>query len=239
MRYRNFIAAVLLGSCALSAQAQLVVTDPTGLAEAIKQVKAWEQQYAQMQMQIDSMTGNRGMANLLPTATRVMPADWTQSMTQLSALAQQIRSAQAIRTPSQAASLSPGLQSFLSQSQDISAANQAMAQAAYNDAAVREQRLHTLTDAMATTNDPKASYDLANAIAIEHAALVKDRNQLAAAGNGAAAAYSAGSRSAGCASARQGAKLMVAATESTPATERGDRRVGQQDRTHDLGSIGP
>jgi type IV secretion system protein VirB5 len=187
MKYRNFIAAILLGSRALTAHAQLVVTDPMALAEAVKQVRSWEQQYSQMRMQIDSMTGNRGMASLLPASTRVMPPDWTQSMTQLSALAQEIRSAQAVLTPGQAASLSPTLQSFLSQSQNISAANQAMAQSAYNDAVVREQRLRTLTGALATTNDPKAAYDLANAIAIEHVALVKDQNQLAAAGNGAAA----------------------------------------------------
>jgi len=187
MKLRNFIAAAMLGGGALTAQAQLVVTDPKALAEAVKQVRAWEQQYAQMRMQIESMTGNRGMAGLLPAAMRVLPPDWTQSMTQLSALAQEIRSAQAILTPRQAASLSPSLQSFLSQAQNISAANQAMAQAAYNDAAVREQRLRTLTGALATTNDPKAAYDLANAIAIEHAALVKDQNQLAAAGNGAVA----------------------------------------------------
>jgi len=187
MKYRNLIVAVVLGCSALSAHAQLVVTDPKALAEAVKQVRAWEQQYAQMRAQIDSMTGNRGMASLLPAASRIMPADWTQSMTQLSALAQEIRSAQAVLTPGQAASLSPALQSFLSQSQNLSAANQAMAQTAYNDATAREQRLRTLTGALATTNDPKAAYDLANAIAIEHAALVKDQNQLTAAGNGAAA----------------------------------------------------
>jgi type IV secretion system protein VirB5 len=187
MRLRNFIASAVLGGSALTAQAQLVVTDPKALAEAVKQVKAWEQQYAQMRMQIESMTGNRGMASLLPAAMRVLPPDWTQSMTQLSSLAQEIRSAQAILTPRQAASLSPALQSFLSQAQNISAASQAMAQAAYNDATAREQRLRTLTGALATTKDPKAAYDLANAIAIEHAALVKDQNQLAAAGNGAVA----------------------------------------------------
>jgi type IV secretion system protein VirB5 len=187
MKLRNFIVAAVLGSGALTAHAQLLVTDPKALAEAVKQVRAWEQQYAQMRMQIESMTGNRGMAGLLPAAMRVLPPDWAQSMTQLSTLAQEIRSAQAILTPSQAASLSPSLQSFLSQAQNISAANQAMAQAAYNDATVREQRLRTLTGALATTNDPKAAYDLANAIAIEHAALVKDQNQLAAAGNGAVA----------------------------------------------------
>jgi type IV secretion system protein VirB5 len=187
MKLRNLIITAVLGGTMLTAHAQLVVTDPKALAEAVKQVRAWEQQYAQMRIQIDSMTGNRGMASLLPAALRVLPADWAQSMTQLSALAQEIRAEQAILTPGQAASLSPKMQSFLSQAQNISAANQAMAQAAYNDATVREQRLRTLTGALATTNDPKAAYDLANAIAIEHAALVKDHNQLAAAGNGAAA----------------------------------------------------
>lgn len=187
MKYRSLLLVILAGSATLPAHAQLAVIDPAAIAEAAKQVKAWEQQYVQMRTQIDSMTGNRGMATLLPAAARVMPPDWTQSMTQLSALAQQIRSAQAILTPRQAASLSPALQSFLAQSQNLSAATQAMAQEAYNDASVRETRLRTLTAALAATNDPKAAYDLANAIAIEHAALVKDQNQLTAAANGAAA----------------------------------------------------
>lgn len=186
MKFRNFLVAIAVAA-ALPAYAQLTVIDPAAIAEAAKQVRAWELQYVQMRTQIDAMTGNRGMAGLLPGAARVMPPDWTQSMTQLSALAQEIRSAQAVLTPGQAARLSPALQSFLAQSQNLSAATQAMAQAAYNDAAVREQRLRTLTGALATTNDPKAAYDLANAIAIEHAALVKDQNQLTAAANGAAA----------------------------------------------------
>ncbi|MCS0585426.1 type IV secretion system protein [Massilia pinisoli] len=187
MKYRNVILAALMGSGMLSAHAQLVVTDPKALVQAVKQVRAWEQQYLQMRFQIESMTGSRGMANLLQPSARVLPPDWAQSMTQLSALAQEIRATQAILTPAQAASLPPALRLFLSQSQNLSAASQAMAQAAYNDAAVREQRLRTLTGALATTNDPKAAYDLANAIAIEHASLVKDQNQLTAAANGAAA----------------------------------------------------
>ncbi|WP_296948413.1 type IV secretion system protein [uncultured Massilia sp.] len=187
MKSRNLFIAIALAAGTLPAHAQLAVIDPAAIAEAAKQVRAWELQYGQMRTQIESMTGSRGMAGLLPAAVRVLPPDWTQSMTQLSALAQEIRSAQAILTPGQAASLSPALQSFLAQSQNLSAATQAMAQAAYNDASAREQRLRTLTAALATTNDPKAAYDLANAIAIEHAALVKDQNQLTAAANGAAA----------------------------------------------------
>lgn len=169
------------------ARAQLVVTDPQALFEAIKQVKAWDQQYRQMSDQIKSMTGDRGMSRLLPQTIAVLPPDWNASMTTLSSLAQEIRRTQAVLTPAQAANLDPAMQGYLAKAQDLSAASQAMAQNAYNDAAARQSRLQKLTDTLATTNDPKAAYDLANAIAIEHAALQKDQNQLAAAANGTAA----------------------------------------------------
>jgi type IV secretion system protein VirB5 len=90
-------------------------------------------------------------------------------------------------TPQQAAYMSQQLQEFLAQAQNLSAANQAMAQTAFNDAAARQSRLQTLTATLAKTDDPKAAYDLANRIAIEHAALLKDQNQLEAAATAAAA----------------------------------------------------
>jgi type IV secretion system protein VirB5 len=62
-----------------------------------------------------------------------------------------------------------------------------MAQTAFNDATARQARLQILVDTLARTEEPKAAYDLANRIAIEHAELVKDQNQLEAAANGAAA----------------------------------------------------
>jgi type IV secretion system protein VirB5 len=137
--------------------------------------------------QIKSMTGDRGMSRLLPTTIPSLPTDWARSMSELSVLAQQIRRAQAVLRPEQAAQFAPELQRFLAQAQDVSAANQAMAQTAFNDATVRQARLQILTDTLARTDDPKAAYDLANRIAIEHAELVKDQNQLEAAANGAAA----------------------------------------------------
>jgi len=194
MKLRTFIGAVLLTSVSIQSNAQMHVVDPAVLGEAVKQVKAWSDQYRQMATQIESMnyqiksmTGDRGMSRLLPAAAGVLPADWAQSMNNLSAIAQQIRQAQAVLRPDQAAHLSPDLQRFLAQAQNVSAANQAMSQSAFNDAAMRQSRLKVLTDTLARTGDPKAAYDLANRIAIEHAELVKDQNQLEAAANGAAA----------------------------------------------------
>ncbi|WP_440963966.1 type IV secretion system protein [Massilia sp. GER05] len=194
MKLRNLIGTAVLACASAQACAQLAVIDPAVLGEAIKQVKAWSDQYRQMATQIESvnfqiksMTGDRGMSRLLPAAVPALPPDWARSMSQLSVLAQQIRSAQAVLRPDQAAQLAPELQRFVAQAQDVSAVNQAMAQTAFNDAAMRQARLQILTDTLARTEDPKAAYDLANRIAIEHVELVKDQNQLEAAANGAAA----------------------------------------------------
>ncbi len=90
-------------------------------------------------------------------------------------------------TPGQTMALTPQLQALLSQAQTLSAANQAMSQAAFNDAALRQARLQVLIAKLGTTNDPKSDAELANAIGIEHAGLVKDQNQLIAAANSQAA----------------------------------------------------
>lgn len=184
---RTVLMLASLGIAELTANAQMVVQDPAVLAQSLKQVQAWKQQYDQMQAQITYMTGDRGMSHLLPTVAPALPPDWTQSMGKLSALAQQIRQSQAILTPAQSERLSPDLQNFLAQAQNLSAANQALAQAAYNDAAVRQARLQVLTTALASTQDPKAAYDLANRISIEHAELVNDQKQLESAAYSAAA----------------------------------------------------
>lgn len=187
--------AALLCASAFGAQAQgMPVIDVSNIAQAIKQVAAWKQQYQQMTQQIAAMTGTRGMATLLPKVMPALPPDWGDAMTSLSPLAQELRKAQSVLTPAQLASLPPELRTLVSQTADLSAANQAMAQKAYNDAAARQARLATMTGALGGANDPKAAYDLTNAIAIEHAGLLQDHNQLVAAANGAAAQLQAQQR---------------------------------------------
>jgi type IV secretion system protein VirB5 len=194
MKIRYAVFAVALAACSYQVGAQSLVLDKANLAQAAKQVRAWADQYRQMRIQIDAlnyqikaMTGDRGMSTLLPVVAPAMPADWARSMTQLSTLAQEIRQTQAVLQPHQTSQLQADLQRFLAQAQNMSAANQAMAQTAFNDAALRQSRLQTMTSALAGTTDPKAAFDLANRIAIEHTELVKNQNQLEAAANGAAA----------------------------------------------------
>lgn len=194
MKIRALALVSILAGTSLQAHAQWAVIDAANLAQATQQVTAWAEQYKQMVAQIDgmnaqykAMTGNRGMAALLPERAPALPGNWANSMRNLSSLAQEIRQSQAVLTPEQTAHMSQQLQQFLAQAQDLSAANQAMAQTAFNDAAARQSRLQTLTATLATTEDPKAAYDLGNRIAIEHAALLKDQNQLEAAAGAATA----------------------------------------------------
>lgn len=198
MKLKSFLVA-LFGATSIGVQAEAVaqgmpVIDVANVTQAIKQVAAWEQQAVQMRQQITALTGPRGMATLLPALAPVLPADWHQAMTDLSPLAQQLRAAQAVLTPSQLAALPAPMRDFVTQAGKLSAANQALAQSAYNDAAMRQARLTTMTGALASSQDPKAAYDLANAIAIEHAGLLHDQNQLLAASNGAAAQMQAQQR---------------------------------------------
>jgi type IV secretion system protein VirB5 len=185
MNLRHMAAsAAFMGTLfSTAASAQLLTLDVANLTQAIQQVTAWAQQAKQMQNQITSMTGNRGMSTLLPASVPVMPSNWNSAMTTLTPSGQQIKSAQTVLTPQQTAALTPQMQSYLTQVQILSAANQSMSQAAYNDATARQARLQTLTAKLGTTNDPKSDAELANAIGIEHAGLVKDQNQLIAAAN--------------------------------------------------------
>lgn len=193
---RSLAALLCAGAFATpGAHAQgMPVIDVSNVAQAIKQVAAWKQQYQQMASQYAALTGPRGMATLLPKVIPALPPDWSAAMTSLSPLAAELRRAQSVLTPAQLAALPPDLRSFVSQAADLSAANQAMAQQAYNDAAARQARLATMTAALGGANDPKAAADLTNAIAIEHAGLLQDHNQLVAAANGAAAQMQAQQR---------------------------------------------
>lgn len=187
MKLKNFMLAAVIGTASMGAHAQMAVIDVKGISEAVKQVNAWKQQYAQMTQQIASMTGDRGMANLLSASKTVLPADWQRAMQDISPLAAQIKTAQAVLSPAQLAAMPPQLRALVDQAATQSAVNQATAQVAYNDANVRQARLQRLTTSLATAIDPKAAYDLGNAIAIERGYLEADHNQLQAAANGAAA----------------------------------------------------
>jgi type IV secretion system protein VirB5 len=172
------------------------VIDGANLLQAIKQVEAWSQQYAQMQAQIRqlqaqqaSMTGDRGMGGLLANQNRTyLPPDWNQAMntlatpstgySMLASTVQQIQQAQSVLTPQEASRLSPQMQQYLTQARRLSASQQAMGQVAYTNAAHRFSLLQRLTDALNGQTDPKAVLDLQARIAAEQVQLQNDQTQL-------------------------------------------------------------
>lgn len=172
------------------------VLDIANLGQAIQQVAAWQQQYAQMQSQISqlqrsysSMTGDRGMANLLPGNRSYLPADWNSAMTTLNqgggttygtlaSAARQIKNAQSVLTQQQTSTMTPQMQQYVENARNLSASQQAMGQAAYNTAAQRVNTLQTLTSSLNGQTDPKAVMDLQARIQSEQAGLANDQAQL-------------------------------------------------------------
>ena len=180
----------------LAFAAGIPVIDASNLGQAILQVAAWQQQYAQMQAQIsqllrshNAMTGDRGMATLLPGNRSYLPANWNSAMTTLNqgggtsygALAnatQQIKNAQTVLTTQQKTTMSPQMQQYVENARNLSASQQAIGQAAYNTAAQRVNTLQTLTSALNGQTDPKAVMDLQARIQSEQAGLANDQAQL-------------------------------------------------------------
>ena len=196
---RSVAPVVLLISAAMGAapaHAAMAVIDTANLAQAIQQVSAWQQQYAQMQNQIlqmqrsfSAMTGDRGMANLMPGSRSYLPADWNSAMTTLNqaggttygalaSVAQQIKNAQSVLTQQQTATMTPQMQQYVINARNLSASQQAMGQAAYNTAAQRVSILQTLTNSLNGLVDPKAVMDLQARIQSEQTGLANDQAQL-------------------------------------------------------------
>lgn len=167
----------------------LPVLDIANLGQAMQQVAAWQQQYTQMQSQIKSMTGDRGMANLLPGSRTYLPADWNSAMTTLNQgggtsygalaqAAQQIKNAQSVLSQQQTSTMTPQMQQYVEKIRNLSASQQAMGQAAYSTAAQRVNTLQTLTNSLNGQTDPKAVMDLQARIQSEQAGLANDQAQL-------------------------------------------------------------
>jgi len=180
-----------VGGFASFASAQgIPVIDIQSIAQAVQQVAAWKQQYQQMDQQISQMSGNRGMGGLLSNENRsYLPPDWNSAMSalnnggggsygQLASNAQQILKSQSVLQGSDISNLSPDMQQYLSTVRNMSASQQALGQAAYQNAAQRVSLLQTLTNQINSSTDPKAIMDLHARIASEQNTLSNDQAQL-------------------------------------------------------------
>ncbi|QUG93471.1 MULTISPECIES: type IV secretion system protein [Pseudomonas] len=153
------------------------------LSEIQNNLEVSKQQYG-------SLTGNRGMGGLMSDSPRNgLPDNWDESMAllnsnsgptygDLAASANQIRESQSVLSSSEAASLSPQMQSYLSNMRNMSANQQALGQAAYNNSATRVQTLQRLSSSINSSTDPKAIMDLQAVAQSEQAKLQNDQAQL-------------------------------------------------------------
>jgi type IV secretion system protein VirB5 len=178
------------------ASAQFAVIDVASIAQLVQQIQQLEQQVqtarsqlSQAQAEYASMTGGRGMEQLLGGTTRnYLPADWSQLSYVLSgssgsypALAGNYRSlltANAVLTPVQVAQLSPLQQVQLNAARQSPALLQATSRAALANSSDRFTSLQQLISAIGGAADQKAALDLNARITAEQAMLQNEQTKL-------------------------------------------------------------
>lgn len=192
--YRQLIVLAVLTSLLVSpAVAQIPVTDATAIERAwaghVEQITKWadqlnamKQQYDQLQRQYDSITGSRGMGELMSNATRqFLPDDFTQSYQKLVSLGQGGASSEARQIYDAIKQM--GCTNY----QDLQARRSCEAQAyaepenaayigdALSFAQERAQQLQQLLSQVNVASDMKAVADLGNRIAAEQAMLQNEQ----------------------------------------------------------------
>jgi P-type DNA transfer protein VirB5 len=191
--------ACLLGlTVASPSHAQWAVVDVGAITQLIQEVNYWKQQIQAMSSQLNqlqstynSMTGNRGMQNLVPLSPQqrnYLPPDWQGLMAALNGLsgsygvlATQLNSAlstNAILTPAQLSRLSPQEQAQLQSSRNSAALMQATSQQALQSSSQRFASLQQLINAIPSAADQKGALDLQARIAAEQAMLQNEQTKV-------------------------------------------------------------
>lgn len=178
-----------------AAHAQFAVIDVASVTQLISEVQTLEQQLAtarehlaQAQAEYQSITGGRGMEQLLAgTVRNYLPADWNavaaaaQGGGTYPALASAIRdavNANAVLSVQDLASLSPTGSEHLRTSRQTVATLQAVAHQALATSSSRFASLQQLIDAIARAPDQKAVLDLQARVAAEQGMLVNEQIKL-------------------------------------------------------------
>jgi type IV secretion system protein VirB5 len=178
------------------AQAQWAVVDVGAIAQLLQQYQTLKQQLttaenalSQAQAQYQSMTGGRGMQNLLNGTNRnYLPSDWSQIVaainrtgTGFSALSTGIQaslSANAVLTSQQMAALSPVQRNEVQAARNSAATLQAVSQQALSTTSSRFASLQQLINTIGTASDEKAILDLQARIQAEQVMLQNESTKL-------------------------------------------------------------
>lgn len=167
-----------------AARAQWAVVDAPAIVQLIQEVQTMEEQLqtarsqlAQAQQALQSMTGNRGMQQLLSgTVRNYLPSDWTQ-LPSVSGVPQ-IVSANAILTPQRLSQLPAGAQQWIQATRQWTAVRQAVARQALTNAGNRFSAIQSLIAAIPVAADQKGILDLQARISAELGMLQNEQIKL-------------------------------------------------------------
>jgi type IV secretion system protein VirB5 len=193
---RHFSTLALL--CVVApAHAQFAVIDVAALTQLVSELQTLEQQVAtarsqlsQAQAEYQSITGSRGMQQLLAGTTRnYLPQDWTSLQAALhgtgpfptlsSDLQTALKSA-AVLSPQQLATLSPTAVLHLQSARASAALQQSLSHEALANASGRFAAIQQLIDSIARAPDQKAILELQARIAAEVGMLQNENTKLQA-----------------------------------------------------------
>ena len=180
------LAMLFLMGFSPSAKAQWAVVDVGAIAQLIQQLAKMEQaiqtaenQLAQAQAQYQSMTGNRGMQNLLSGVDRnYLVSDFNQLASALGPGIQSHITTNAVLTPTQVAALSLSEQQQLTNARTNSALLQTASQHAYSNASARFASIQQLINAIPTATDQKGILELQARISAENGMLQNESTKL-------------------------------------------------------------
>jgi type IV secretion system protein VirB5 len=177
-----FLSASLLG--VPTARAQWAVVDAPAIVQLIQEVETTAQQLAtakdqllQAKLALQTMTGDRGMQQLLSGTNRnYLPSDWTQvtgilqgagGFGALSTDLRSVMSANAVLSPQRLASLPPSGQQLIQSERQWSAMQQALSHQALSSASNRFASIQNLISAISSASDQKGILDLQARISAE------------------------------------------------------------------------
>lgn len=182
-------------AAAPAAWAQWAVVDAPAIVQLVQEVQTTAQQLEtakeqllQAQQALQTMTGDRGMEQLLSgTVRNYLPSNWTQVTAALQGSAgfgalsgdvQTLVSANAVLSAQRLASLAPGVQQLIQDSRQWSAMQQALSHQALSNASNRFASIQSLIAAISAASDQKGILDLQARISGELGMLQNEQTKL-------------------------------------------------------------
>jgi type IV secretion system protein VirB5 len=191
------VAAFCIASLVVApaSRAQWAVVDAPAIVQLIQEVQTTAQQVQtakaqllQAQQALQTMTGARGMEQLLSGSVRnYLPSNWMQvtaalrgsaGFSVLSGDVQTLVSANAVLSPQRLATLSPGAQRLIQDSRQWSAMQQALSNQALSNTSNRFAAIQTLIAAIPSASDQKSILDLQARISAELGMLQNEQTKL-------------------------------------------------------------